>query len=321
MTRFFYQGTSMKATDKTERLQALIHRKDKVLAVLHPPTAAHGRIMEKAGCEAGFVGTGGVVGAYTGLADVGTMTMTECVQVAGWIAQAVSFPVIMDGDTGHGGVMAVRRMIRECIRAGIAGVRIDDQPIEGKRKTQSAGVEVVPIEHAIARYRAAVDMKNELDPNFVVMAQCYARDAANSSLDDALVRLKAYKEDAGVDWVQLESPHSTEEIKRARAVVSGPFSFMKGKLGRFIGLEEHLALGVNIAWYPGFTHHVTWAALWDFMQAFQERGVAAWEDFVASRKERPYPIPEVGPEGEGLDRQRELEELYLSGAMLEKYCK
>ena len=87
--------------------------------------------------------------------------MTECVQVAGWIAQAVNFPVMMDGDTGHGGVMAVRRMIRECIRAGIAGIRIDDQPIEGKRKTQSAGMEVVPIEQAIARYRAAVDMKND----------------------------------------------------------------------------------------------------------------------------------------------------------------
>jgi len=309
----------MKSTDKTARLQELIHRKDKVLAVLHPPTAAHGRIMEKAGCEAGFVGTGGVVGAYTGLADVGTMTMTECVQVSGWIAQAVDFPVMMDGDTGHGGVMAVRRMIRECIRAGVAGIRIDDQPIEGKRKTQSAGMEVVPLEQAIARYRAAVDMKNELDPNFVVMAQCYARDAANSSFEDMLVRLKAYKEEAGVDWVQLESPHSVDEIKRARAAVSGPFSFMKGKLGRYLGLDEHLALGVNIAWYPGFTHQVTWAALWDFMQAFQSRGVAAWDDFVASRKDRPYPRPEVGPEGEGLDKQRELEELYLSGAMLDKY--
>ena len=306
---------------KSEKLQALIKRTDKVLAVLHPPTAAHARIMEKAGCEAGFVGTGGVVGAYTGLADVGTLTMTECVQIAGWIAQAVNFPVMMDGDTGHGGVMAVRRMIRECIRAGIAGIRIDDQPIEGKRKTQSAGVEVVPIEQAVARYRAAVDMKNELDPSFVVMAQCYARDAANSSLEDALVRLKAYREDAGVDWVQLESPHSVEEIRQARAAVSGPFSFMKGKLGRYLGLDEHLALGVNIAWYPGFTHHVTWAALWDFMQDFESRGVAAWEDFVASRKARPYPIPEVGPEGEGLDRQRTLEELYFSGAALEKYRK
>jgi 2-methylisocitrate lyase-like PEP mutase family enzyme len=309
----------MKPTDKTKRFQQLIRRKDKVLAVLHPPTAAHARVMEKAGCEAGFVGTGGVVGTYTGMADVGTMSMPECVQVAGWIAQAVDFPVMMDGDTGHGGVMAVRRMIRDCIHAGIAGIRIDDQPIEGKRKTQSAGMEVVPIEQAIARYRAAVDMRNELDPNFVVMAQCYARDAANSSFEDMLVRLKAYRTEAGVDWVQLESPHSTDEIKAARAAVEGPFSFMKGKLPRYLGLDEHLALGVNIAWYPGFTHHVTWAALYDFMQEFEKRGIAAWEDFIASRKDRPYPIPEVGPEGEGLDKQRELEERYFSGAMLEKY--
>jgi 2-methylisocitrate lyase-like PEP mutase family enzyme len=309
----------LKATEKTARLQELIQRKDKVLAVLHPPTAAHGRVMEKAGCEAGFVGTGGVVGTYTGMADVGTMTMMECVQVAGWIANAVNFPVMIDGDTGHGGVMAVRRLIRESIHAGIAGIRIDDQPIEGKRKTQSAGVEVVPLEQAIARYRAAVDMKNELDPNFVVMAQCYARDAANSSFDDTLVRLKAYREEAGVDWVQLESPHSTDEIKRARAVVNGPLSFMKGKLGRYLSLDEHLALGINIAWYPGFTHHVTWAALYDFMQDFQSRGVAAWDAFVDSRKDRPYPIPEVGPEGEGADRQRELEERYFSGSMLSKY--
>ena len=304
---------------KTKRLQALIKRKDKVLAVLHAPTAAHARIMQEAGCEAAFVGTSGVVGTYTGLADVGTATMTECVQIAGWIAQSVDFPIIIDGDTGHGGIMAVRRLIRECIHAGIAGIRIDDQPIEGKRKTQSAGVEVVPIEQAVARYRAAVDMKNEIDPDFVVMAQCYARDASNSGLDDCITRLKAYREDARVDWVQLESPHSVDEIKRARAAVSGPFSFMKGKLGRYLSLDEHLALGVSIARYPGFTHHVMWAALWDFMQEFQTRGVAAWEDFAASRKDRPYPNPLDLADGEGLVKQRELEEKYLSAATLKKY--
>ncbi len=301
----------MNTRSKGALLRKLMQRKDKVLVVLHPPTAVHGRLMERAGCEVGFVGTGGVVGAYTGLADVGTLSMMECVQIAGWIAQAVKFPVIMDGDTGHGGVMAVRRMVRECIRAGIAGVRIDDQPLEGKRRTQAAGMEVVPLEQAIARYRAAVDMKNELDPDFVIISQCYARDAANGSLDDTIARLKAYREVAGVDWVQLESPHSVDEIKRARAAVTGPFSFMKGKLPRYLGLDEHLALGVNIAWYPGFTHHVTWAALWDFMQSFNERGIAAWEEFVASRKDRPYPEPLVGPEGEGADRQRELEARYL----------
>ncbi len=275
--------------------------------------------MEKAGCEVGFVGTGGVVGTYTGLADVGTMTMTECIQVGQWIAQAVDFPVILDGDTGHGGIMAVRRLIKEAIHAGLPGIRIDDQPIEGKRKTQSAGVEVVPIAQAVARYRTAVDMKSEIHPNFVVMAQCYARDAANSSFEDTLLRLKAYREDAGVDWVQLESPHTTDEIAAARAAVSGPFSFMKGKLGRFLSFEEHLALGVTIAWYPGFTHHVTWAALWDFMEAFQSRGVAACDEFVSARAGRPYRIPEVPPDGEGADKQREVEERYLSGEMLTKY--
>ena len=186
--------------------------------------------MERAGCEALFVGTGGVVGAYTGLADVGTATMTECVQIAGWIADSVSIPVIMDGDTGHGGIMAVRRMVRECIRAGIAGIRIDDQPIEGKRRTQSAGVEVVPLDQAIARYRAAVDMKNELDPDFVVMAQCYARDAANGGLDDALARLKAYRERGRRRLGAVRIAAFGRRDQAARAAVEGPFSFMKGKL-------------------------------------------------------------------------------------------
>src|SRR4051812_42915707 len=296
----------------TVRLRQLINRSDRVLAVLHPPSATLARIMEKAGCEVGFVGTGGVVGAYTGLADVGTLTMLECVQIAGWIAQSVKFPIIMDGDTGHGGIMAVRRMVRECIRAGIAGVRIDDQPIEGKRRTPDAGVTVVPLDQAIARYRAAVDMRNELDPDFVVMAQCYARDANNSDFDDTLMRLQAYKEEAGVDWLQLESPHSIEEIEQARALIEGPFSFMKGKMPRFLSLEEHQKLGVTIAWFPSFTHHVLWAALYDFMTEFQSKGVAAWEDFVAHRRERPYPQPTVGKDGEGAARQQALESLYFS---------
>src|SRR5207253_2804591 len=237
--------------------------------------------------------------------------MLECVMVAGWIAQSVKFPVMMDGDTGHGGIMAVRRMVRECIRAGIAGVRIDDQPIEGKRRTQDAGVSVVSLDQAIARYRAAVDMKNELDPNFVVMAQCYARDASLGTLEDTIARLRAYREEAGVDWVQFESPHSVDEIKAARAAVAGPFSFMRGKLGRYLDLNEHLALGVTIAWYPGFSHAVTWAALWDFMNDFQARGTKAWDDFVESRRDRPYPRPEVPRDGEGDLKQQELERRYF----------
>jgi 2-methylisocitrate lyase-like PEP mutase family enzyme len=308
------------AKSKRQRLQQLIHRKDKVLAVIHPPSAAHGRIMDKCGLEAGFVGTSGVVGTYIGLSDVGTATMTECVQIGAWIAQSVSYPIILDGDTGHGGIMAVRRLIQECIKAGIAGIRIDDQPIEGKRRTGLAGVEVVPLEQAIARYRAAVDAKNELDPDFVIMAQCYAGNAVGNSLEKTIARLKAYREEAGVDWVQFEYPKSVDEIKQVRAAIPGPFSFMKGGLGRYLSLKEHLELGVTIAWYPSLAHQVTWQALWNFMQAFSQKEMGAWDDFVAANAGNTCPNPlDVGPQGEGFAKQRELEERYFSGDWLAKY--
>ncbi|MBV8456475.1 MAG: hypothetical protein JO122_07655, partial [Acetobacteraceae bacterium] len=77
--------------------------------------------------------------------------------------------------------------------------------------------------------------------------------------------------------------------------------------------------GVNIAWYPGFTHQVIWAALWDFMQQFQTKGIAAWDEFEQARQGRPYPRPEPGPDEEGIEMQRRLEERYLSTEALAKY--
>ena len=128
--------------EASARLQALLQRQDRVLTVMHPPSAALAQVMEAAGAEVGFVGTSGVIGAYTGMEDVGTASLSECVMIGGWIARAVQFPVILDGDTGHGGIMAVRRLVEDCIKEGLAGIRIDDQPIEGKRGTGTAGMEV-----------------------------------------------------------------------------------------------------------------------------------------------------------------------------------
>jgi hypothetical protein len=88
---------------------------------------------------------------------------------------------------------------------------------------------------------------------------------------------------------------------------------MRGKLGRYLDLDEHLALGVTIAWYPGFSHAVTWAALWDFMTAFQTQGTKAWDAFVESRRDRPYPTPEMPSDGEGGAKQQALEARYFAG--------
>ena len=168
--------------------------------------------MEANGVEACFVGTSITGGNYTGLPDLGVLSMTECVGFAKWIARSVKIPVILDGDTGHGGIMAVRRLVRECIEAGLAGLRLDDQPLEQKRRTMSAGISIVSSDEAVTRYRAAVDAKNEIDKNFVIMAQCYARNAVNGGMAETLKRLRLYETDGGADWVQFEAPHSVNEI-------------------------------------------------------------------------------------------------------------
>ena len=88
-----------------------------------------------------------------------------------------------------------------------------------------------------------------VDPSFVIMAQCYARDAVDGGLDSLLERLSAYDIEGGVDWVQFEAPHSIDEIAKARRAVRGWFSAMKGRLPRALTLDEHAEIGFDPAWY------------------------------------------------------------------------
>ena len=285
---------------------------------MHPPSVALARVMEEAGAEAGFVGTSGVIGSYTGMEDTGIASIPECVMIGGWIARSVEFPVMLDGDTGHGGVMAVRRLVEDCVAAGLAGIRFDDQDIEGKRGTGTAGVAVAPLDVVLARYRAAVDCRNELDPNFVIMAQCYTGEAANGGLDQAIERMRLYKQVGGVDWVQYTSPRSLDDVRRARQAVDGPFSVMEGFLPEPPTHEQLLDLGVTIQW-GGDSHLVTWVALYDYMRDFMARGTAATADFRQQHKDNPYVTGALKVRGAQVKKQRELEERYFGESAKEKY--
>jgi 2-methylisocitrate lyase-like PEP mutase family enzyme len=271
--------------------------------------------MEAAGVEAGFIGTSGVVGTYTGLADVGVANMMECIQVGGWIAKAVNFPMILDGDTGHGGIMAVRRMVKEAIRAGLAGVRIDDQSIEKKRGTGTGGIVVEDLDIVLARYRAAVDAKNELDPDFVIMAQGYVGEVADRNFDEAMKRLKAYKEIGGVDWVQFTAPYTVDEVKKFRAAIPGPVSIMQGFLKpKPLTWPELLKLGITLCWDPSPAHAVSQVAVYNFFIEYMKRGNVVYEEFKEKNKDNPFVRGggfQRGVDGETVDRMRELEAQYF----------
>ena len=271
-----------------EKLRRLLSRDD-MLVVFGAPSAGLARIMEPRGVEALFVGTGITFGNYTGLPDVGLASSSECLQFGGYIAQAVSIPVILDGDTGHGGPPAVRRFVQQAIRNGLAGVRLDDQRIEVKRATQDLGLEIVSETEAIERYQAAVAARDEIDPSFVVMAQCYARDAINGDLETLLRRLALYETEGRCDWVQFESPHSTEELHQARNAVDGNLSAMQGKLPRPLTISEHAEIGLDAAWYTGFPGQVASAAVAEFFEDFATRGTDVWYSWQDAERGRVPP--------------------------------
>jgi 2,3-dimethylmalate lyase len=295
----------------TRRLRELLQRTDRVLSVMHTPSAGLAKVMQEAGAEAGFVGTAGVVGAYTGMEDVGVASIPECVTIGGWIARAVDFPVILDGDTGHGGIMAVRRLVEDSIRAGLAGVRIDDQDIEAKRGTTNAGITVAPVDVVLTRYRAAVDCARELDPDFVVMAQCYVGEAVNGSFDEALRRMRLYREVAQADWVQFTAPRSVAEVRQARAVVDGPFSVMESHLPAPLDHSELLDLGIALQWAPGVTHLAAQTAVYEMVSTYMQRGPVAVREFRERHADNPYITRQLPRPGKAVKQQRELEARYF----------
>jgi 2-methylisocitrate lyase-like PEP mutase family enzyme len=295
----------------TGRLRELLRRPDRVLSVMHTPSAGLARVMQEAGAEAGFVGTAGVVGAYTGMEDVGVASIPECVTIGGWIARAVDFPVILDGDTGHGGIMAVRRLVEDSIRAGLAGVRIDDQDTEAKRGTTNAGITVAPLDVVLARYRAAVDCARELDPSFVIMAQCYVGEAKNGSFAEAMRRMRLYHAVAQADWVQFTAPRSLDEIRQARAVVDGPFSVMESHLPAPLDHADLLALGITLQWAPGVTHLAAQTAVYEMVSAYVQRGPVAVREFRQRHPDNPYITHRLPKPGRAVQQQRELEARYF----------
>src|SRR5216110_1620449 len=81
------------------------------------PNAAIARQVEHAGFDAVYISGAGMANATAGVPDIGLLTLTEVVQLAGYVANAIDIPAIVDADTGFGGAENVARTVRELERA------------------------------------------------------------------------------------------------------------------------------------------------------------------------------------------------------------
>jgi len=112
-----------------------------------------------------------------------------------------------------------------------------------------AGKEVIPIEEAVAKFRVAVDVRDELAPDFQIIGRCDALTAVNANgLSETIARLLAYK-NAGVDVLHFEGPRTLEEIRQVRDAVPGPLVCTAYALPEEITAEEGAQLGLAAVYY------------------------------------------------------------------------
>uniref|UniRef100_A0A2N9GGY1 Uncharacterized protein n=1 Tax=Fagus sylvatica TaxID=28930 RepID=A0A2N9GGY1_FAGSY len=171
--------------------------------------ALSARLIERAGFQYCFTSGFSMSAARLGLPDTGFISYGEMLDQGQQITQAVSIPVIGDGDTGYGNAMNVKRTVKGYIRAGFAGIILEDQ-VSPKACGHTQGRKVVSREEAVMRIKAAIDARKESGSDIVIVARTDSRQAV--SLDESLWRCRAFA-DVGADVLFIDALASKEEMK------------------------------------------------------------------------------------------------------------
>jgi len=209
--------------------------------------ALSAKIAERAGFEALFVSGYSVAASVLGEPDVGLLTQTEVIDAARRICRAVDRPVIVDADTGYGGILNVTRTVRELIAAGAKGCFLEDQ-VWPKRCGHMRGKKTVPPAEHARKIRAACAARDGAD--FFIVARTDAREATGS-LADAIGRAREYK-NAGADALFVEAPQSRDELETIARELTPPFvaNMLEGGVTPILAGDELKKLGFKIAVFP-----------------------------------------------------------------------
>jgi len=220
------------------------------------------KIVQQAGFKAVTLGGYPTSASLLAKPDVSLLTLTEMVNHARYIVEAVDIPVFVDGDTGHGNVTNVARTIRQFENAGVAGLFIEDQ-VFPKRCGHMEGKQVIPTEEMITKIRAAVDAR--MDDDLILMARTDS--LAVYGIDEAIERGNRYAE-AGADIIFIEAPPSVEDMRRICREVKAPMSanMVEGGKTPILIAKELQDIGYSIVTYPLST---LYAAAWGVRMAMK----------------------------------------------------
>ena len=193
---------------KTSVLRGLLSTRTFLhMPAVYDPMGA--RLVAAAEFEAAYVG-GYVSGASRAVGEP-LLTMTEQVAIAGEAAAAVPIPFVADAGAGFGDPLHTMRTVREFIRAGIAGIHIEDQLYPKRAHYHRYQVHAAPAEEFALKIRYACRERDRVDPDFVIVARTDT--VREHGLEEAVPRLNRAA-DEGAD-LGLLFPRNREEAERA----------------------------------------------------------------------------------------------------------
>jgi 2,3-dimethylmalate lyase len=305
---------------KSTMLRNLLADKE-IVAIPSIGTPDQAQLADKVGLKAALISGSSVSTQILGLPDVGLMTMTELVRNVENICSVSNLSTMVDCDTGFGNAINVRRTVASMIRAGAAGLFIEDQ-VSPKRCAFVKGKEIISLEEAVGKYKAAIDVRNELDPDFVIMARTDSRTAVGGSLEEVIRRGKAYL-DAGADILYVAALQSRDEIRQVRSALKDRLRFLSGSWSAIkppLTQEEMQELGICMAHCN--LRSIYLAALYDFLVEFKKQGVNFANEFKERHQNHPMGGSDIASgvfDLSGLPKVAEWERKYLPAEKLEKY--
>jgi methylisocitrate lyase len=197
------------------------------------------------GYRALYLSGGGVAAGSYGLPDLGITSLNDVLEDVRRITYATPLPLLVDADTGWGSAFNIARTVKEMIRAGAAGVHIEDQ-VQAKRCGHRPGKAIVPKDEMVDRIKAAVDARTG---DFVIMARTDA--LAVEGMESAIERAVACVE-AGADMIFPEAMRDLDQYAAFVKAVGVPVLANITEFGStpLFTTTQLAGAGVSLVLYP-----------------------------------------------------------------------
>jgi methylisocitrate lyase len=232
-------------TASAKFIQALAD--EKPLQIVGTINANHALLAKRAGYRAIYLSGGGVAAGSLGVPDLGITTLEDVLVDVRRITNVCDTPLLVDADTGFGpSAFNIGRTVKDLIKAGAAGMHIEDQ-VGAKRCGHRPNKEIVSKSEMVDRIKAAVDART--DDSFQIMARTDA--VANEGIDLAIERVLAYI-DAGADLVFPEAITDLNDYKKFAQAVKKPIlaNITEFGLTPLFTRDQLAAQGVGMILYP-----------------------------------------------------------------------